>query len=325
MLGGGLGRLAEWPSDPCRVSPRRPVSSSGSCSSAGLIDSSSDSFSVGELSFVVGAPPAVGPWYRARAPARRSSRRCPPRERPACPRPAPRPPPRRLRRPPDGLSIGTALTLMNPASASSSRASSRSRPTRSSGILVVAGPTLISAVTVLPCSTSTSGFGDCLTTVPRVSSSGPRRWMNAACSPASRRLASASARVFPWSDGTLTRRSPPGPSSQYAPKSRPPSTSRVRAAMTTVRPAECRGSGGGTKESAVVPVAPRPMRRRRSVPPALPRRQRERGFLLHLGYRLGTGTTGTSWVSTSRSPGSAASAGRPSRMRSMSAAISAAD
>ena len=68
--------------------------------------------------------------------------------------------------PAGGSTTGTAVTLLKPASVSSSTTSSTSRPTRSFGIRSVAGPTLISAVTVAPAATSVPLPGSCRITVP---------------------------------------------------------------------------------------------------------------------------------------------------------------
>ena len=142
--------------------------------------------------------------------------------------------------PAGGSATGTAVTLVKPASGSSSTTSSTSSPTRSLGIVSVAGPTLISAVTVLPGATSVPRSGSCLVTVPTLSSSGPSTLRKAGCRPTSRSSCSAACRLLPSTEGTVTLFEGPPASTQYAPKARPASTSRVSSATSTVRPAGAR-------------------------------------------------------------------------------------
>ena len=79
-----------------------------------------------------------------------------------------------------------------------------SLPTRLSGILAVAGPTLTSSVTTLRAATLAPSVGVCLTTVPTVSPALPDTFSNRGMRSAFLSSASASAGVLPTTSGTAT-------------------------------------------------------------------------------------------------------------------------
>src|SRR5918997_2199754 len=238
--------------------------------------------------------------------------------------------------PAGGFATGTAVTLLNPASRSSSTTSSTSRPIRSSGIRSVAGPTLISTVTVLSGATSAPWSGSWRIALPTLEPAGPSTLRKAGCRSASISACSAPCRVLPSTDGTVTLLDGPPSSSRYAPKANPPSTSRVRTATSTVRPTGGRRASVGSSARptrAVVavsggPATVAPSAGGGSPPAAAGRTGPRRPCVASSSTSVtgdGTGTAPTMWVSWSCSAGTAACGGSPARTRLMSVAISSAD